>query len=170
MDGTTGRRDCKTLVPSEHCSRDFCRIDLVTITNVCVWLKCHRVKTRLHGSGALVLCPMAANIEQVLQALKKITKILRLMAVNHEAQAQQAQYDVAEVGLDERYFRSVEKLESHNNWKDFSFQFGTAVGAVDPQVKKMLQKHRLGRHLRVVLRRGDLDGLESDLRGAIPFV
>ena len=76
------------------------------------------------------------------------------------------------MGLDERYFRRVEKLESHNNWKDFSFHFATAVGAADPQVKKMLdlgQKPQLGRHLRVVLSRGDLDGLQPDLRGAIPF-
>ena len=26
MDGTTGRCDCKTLVPSEHCSRVLCRL------------------------------------------------------------------------------------------------------------------------------------------------
>ena len=76
------------------------------------------------------------------------------MAVNQEAQAQQAQHAAQQaqqaqpgngrgderrgVGLDERYFRRVEKLESHKNWKDFSFQFATAVGAADPQVKKML--------------------------------
>ena len=98
-----------------------------------------------------MFCPMAANIEQVLQALGQMTEMLRLMAVNQEAQAQQAQHAAQQaqpgnrrgderrgVGLDERYFRRVEKLESHNNWTDFSFQFATAVGAADPQVKKML--------------------------------
>ena len=101
-----------------------------------------------------MFCPMAANIEQVLQALGKMTEMLRLMAVNQEAQAQQAQHAARQaqqaqpgnrrgderrgVGLDERYFRRVEKHESHNNWKDFSFQFATAVGAADSQVKKML--------------------------------
>ena len=97
---------------------------------------------------------MAANIEQVLQALGQMTEMLRLMAVNQEAQAQQAQAAAQQaqqaqpgnrrgderrgVGLDERYFRRVEKLESHNNWKDSSFQFATAVGAADPQLKKMM--------------------------------
>ena len=86
-----------------------------------------------------MFCPMAANIEQVLQALGQMTEML-----NQEAQAQQAhqgtvvEMNVAEWVSDERYFRRVEKLESHNNWKDFSFQFATAVGAADPQVKKML--------------------------------
>ncbi len=135
---------------------------------------------------------MAANIEQVLQALGQMTEMLRLMAVNQEAQAQQAQAAAQQaqhaqpgnrrgderrgVGLDERYFRRVEKLESHNNWKDFSFQFATAVGAADHQVKKMMdlvtragRNPQLGRHLRRLLRRGDLDGLEPDLLGAIPF-
>ena len=79
-----------------------------------------------------MFCPMATNIEQVLQALGQMTEMLRLMAVNQEAQAQQAQAAAAQqaqpgnrrgderrgVGLDERYFRRVEKLESHNNWKD----------------------------------------------------
>ena len=37
-----------------------------------------------------MFCPMAANIEQVLQALGQMTEMLRLMAVNQEAQAQQA--------------------------------------------------------------------------------
>ena len=94
-----------------------------------------------------MFCPMAAAIEQLLQALGQMTEMLRLMAVNQEAQAQQAQQaqpgnrrgdERRGVGLDERYFRRVEKLESHNNWEDFSFQFATAVGAADPQVKKML--------------------------------
>ena len=80
-----------------------------------------------------MFCPMATNIEQVLQALGQMTEMLRLMAVNQEAQDERRG-----VGLDERYFRRVEKLESHNNWKDFSFQFATAVGAADPQVKKMM--------------------------------
>ena len=101
---------------------------------------------------------MATNIEQVLQVLGEMTEMLRLMAVNQEAQAQQAQAAAQQapaqqapaqqaqqaepgnrrgderrgVGLDERYFRRVEKLESHNNWKDLSFQFATAVGAADP--------------------------------------
>ena len=121
----------------------------MTVTDACVWLKCHRVKTSSHGSGALVFCPMAINIEQVLQALGQMTEMLRLMAVNQEAQAQQTQAAAQQaqkaqpgnrrgVGLDERYFRRVEKLESHNNWKDFSFQFATAVGAADAQVKKMM--------------------------------
>ena len=63
---------------------------------------------------------MADNIEQVLQALGQMTEMLRLMAVNQEAQAQQAQHAAQQaqpgnrrgVGLDERYFRFVEKLES----------------------------------------------------------
>ena len=45
-----------------------------------------------------------------LQALGQMTEMLRLMAANQEA-------------------CRVEKLESHNNWKDFSFQFATDVGA-----------------------------------------
>ena len=101
-----------------------------------------------------MFCPMATNIEQVLQALGQMTEMLRLMAVNQEAQAQPAQAAAQQaqqaqpgnrrgderrgVGLDERYFRRVEKLEPHNNWKDFSFQFATAVGAADPQVMKMM--------------------------------
>ena len=36
------------------------------------------MKTSSHGSGALVFCPMAATIEQVLQALGQMTEILRL--------------------------------------------------------------------------------------------
>ena len=120
----------------------------MTVTDACVWLKCHRAKTSSHGSGALVFCPMANNIEQVLQALGQMTEMLNLMAVNQEAQAQQAQAAAQQaqqaqpgnrercgVGLDGT---SVEKLESHNNWKDFSFQFATAVGAADAQVKKMM--------------------------------
>ena len=139
-----------------------------------------------------MFCPMAANIEQVLQALGQMTEMLRLMAVNQEAQAQQAQHAAQQaqqaqpgnrrgderrgVGLDERYFRRVEKLESHNNWKDFSFQFATAVGAADPQVKKMLDfVTRASRNpnwddiFELYSDRGDLDGLEPDLRGAVPF-
>ena len=98
------------------------------------------MKTSSHGSRALVFCPMAANIEQVLQALGQVTEILRLMAVTQETQAQQTQAAAQQaqpgnrrgdeprgVGLDERYFRRVEKLESHNNWRDFGFQFATAV-------------------------------------------
>ena len=38
-----------------------------------------------------MFCPMATNIEQVLQALGQMTEMLRLMAVNQVAQAQQAQ-------------------------------------------------------------------------------
>ena len=83
-----------------------------------------------------------------------MTEMLRLMAVNQKAQAQQAQHAAQQAQQaqpknrrgderrgavhDERYFRRVEELESHNNWKDFGFQFATAAGAADPQVKKML--------------------------------
>ena len=78
----------------------------------------HLVNISSHGRGALVFCPMATNIEQVLQALGQMTEMLRLMAVNQEAQAQQAHAAAQQAqpgsrrgderhgaGLDERYFR-----------------------------------------------------------------
>ena len=40
--------------------------------------------------------------------------------------------------LDERHFRRCDKL-SGTNWKEFSFQFRTAVGSANPKIRKILE-------------------------------
>ena len=95
-----------------------------------------------------MFCLMATNIEQVLQALGQMTEMLRLKAVNQEAQAQQAQAAAQQsqpgnrrgderrgVGLDERHFRRVEKLESQQLE---GLQLPVCHGCWSAKVKKMM--------------------------------
>ena len=42
--------------------------------------------------------------------------------------------------LDERYFRRVEKFDGKGSWREFSFQFRTAVGMVNPKAREMLDE------------------------------
>ena len=41
--------------------------------------------------------------------------------------------------LDERHFRRCDKL-SGTNWKEFSFQFKTAVGSASPKIRDVLEQ------------------------------
>ena len=42
--------------------------------------------------------------------------------------------------LDERHFRRVDKFDGKGNWREFSFQFKTAVGMVNPRARELLDE------------------------------
>ena len=47
--------------------------------------------------------------------------------------------------LDERYFRRIDKLDGQN-WKEFAFQFKTAVGSVNRWARDQLEGiHKAGK-------------------------
>ncbi len=45
--------------------------------------------------------------------------------------------------LDERHFRRVDKLDGRN-WKEFAFQYKTAVGSANPKIRNFLEEIQKG--------------------------
>ena len=90
---------------------------------------------RLDGSGADRLKTAAMSVPMTPEDLTKLIDAAVQGVLRGQRSAGSGGRE-----LDERYFRRVDKFDGKGSWREFSFQFKTAVGMVNPKARDQLDE------------------------------